>query len=100
LEAALLHTNPFDMLGEICHIMDDVVNEAAAVCGPDSGILPFEVTFGYLVGVVLTCAFPCFEEVADFIDDFAPTTGLSAPFEFNMTAIQAVGRHCRDLIQR
>jgi hypothetical protein len=100
LEAAILHTNPFDMLCEISHLMEDVVNEAAAVNGRNMGMLPFEVTFGYLVGVVLTCAFPCFDEVAVFIDDFTPTTGLSAPFEFNMTTIQAVGTYCRNLRQR
>jgi hypothetical protein len=100
LEAALLHTNPFDVLSEISHIMDDVVNEAASVGGASGGILPFEVTFGYLIGAFMTCGFPCFEEVAEFIDDFAPTAGLSAHFEFNMTAIQAVESYFRDLKQR
>jgi hypothetical protein len=98
LEAAVMHTNPFDALNEITQMVGAI--ELHATERHTGGLLPFEVTFGFFIGAMLVSAVPSFEEFAAFVSDFAPASGLCPAFEFAAATTDAAGRYCATLRQR
>jgi hypothetical protein len=97
-EAAAMHTNPFDALNEIARLIGCI--EQHATERHTGGLLSFEVTFGFFIGAMLISAVPSFEEVAAFIADFAPSSGLCPAFEFAAATTAADGRYCATLRER
>jgi hypothetical protein len=94
---ATFHTNPFDALHEIAQAIACIQGEASRAGRFIGGILPYEVTFGMFVGAVLATGPPNFEELAEFVIDFAPVGGMCPAFEFAAATTRAALLHCRAL---
>jgi hypothetical protein len=97
-EAAVFHTNPFDVLHEITQVISRIERHATEL--RNGGLMPFEVTFGLYVGALLVSGVPNFEELAAFIGDYAPTDGMCPPFEFAAATTAAACRYCQGLRER
>jgi hypothetical protein len=98
LEAAVLYSNPFDAIYEISEMISCIERYAGRLYR--GGILPFEVTFGFFIGIVLVSALPSFEELADFIADCSPMDGLCPSFEFATATMAGARRYCCTLRDR
>jgi hypothetical protein len=98
LEVAVMYTNPFDALYQITEMIGCI--ERFATEQRNGGLLPFEVTFGFYIGAMLVSAVPSFEELAAFIADCAPASGLCPAFEFASATTAAAGRYCNTLRRR
>jgi hypothetical protein len=98
LEAALFFPNPFDALAEIS-LAIEVIERIATPKGNGAhrGLLPMEVTFGFLLVTILISAVPNFEELAEFIEDFTPKRGLFPMLEYVGASIKAANQYCRTL---
>jgi hypothetical protein len=95
LEHAILHTNPFDALYEISEMIACIEKHAGGL--HLGGLLPFEVTFGFYIAIILLSGLPSFEELAEFIAECAPVEGLCPVFEFASATTAAARRYCRTL---
>jgi hypothetical protein len=96
---ATFHTNPFDALHEIGQAITCIEQHGSRVGEFRGGILPYEVTFGLFLGAVLGCGPPNFEELAQFVVDFAPVGGMCPAFEFAVATTRAAMLHCRAVAQ-
>jgi hypothetical protein len=97
-ESAVLYTNPFNVLNEISQVISEI-EQRATQCGAES-ILPFEVTFGFCLAMVLLSAVPNFEELAAFVADLAPKEGLCSYFEFASVTTNAARKYVTALQSR
>lgn len=94
-EYAILATNPIDAIFEIHEILMYIQNIVSARA--IGGMMPFETTFGLFIGAMLASDVPNFEELAEFVCDFAPANGLCPEFEFTCTTTQAALNYCKTL---
>ena len=94
-EYAILATNPIDAIFEIHEILMYIQNVVSTRAS--GGMMPFETTFGLYIGAMLASDLPNFEELAEFVCDFAPSSGLCPEFEFTCTTTQAALNYCKTL---
>jgi hypothetical protein len=95
LEFALLMTNPIDAIYEIHEMI--IYLEKAAMKHGSQGMVPFELGMGLFIGTLLSSAIPNFEELAEFVYDFGPMSGMCPEFEFTRTTVRAAYDHVRTL---
>jgi hypothetical protein len=91
-------TNPIDAIFEI-HEMIAYLEHTVSKHG-SSGMVPFEVAFGLYIGAVLASDVPNFEELAEFVDDFGPASGMCPEFEFTRTTTKAAFDYCKTLREK
>lgn len=100
LTFAFLHTNPIDAIFEVHEMLMCIEKGATQRMKKTTDIIsmfPFETTFGLYVGCMLASDVPSFEELGQFITDFAPTNGLCPEFEFAYTTTIACVDFCKVL---
>ena len=100
LQFSAMVLNPIDAIYEIHEMM--ICNHRGAeieINDPNVSVFPFETTFGLFIASILASDLPNFEQVAPFISDFAPQTGLCPEFEFVSTTIRAASAFCVSLHQ-
>ena len=100
LQFAALLLNPIDAIYEIHEMM--ACNRRGAeiiVNDPNVTVFPFETTFGLFIASILTTDLPNFDQVAQFIADFAPQGGMCPEFEYVSTTTRAAHEFCRCLVE-
>lgn len=100
LQFAAMLLNPIDAIYEIHEMM--ICNHRGAeiiVNDPNVSVFPFETTFGLFIASVLSSDLPNFEQVAEFVSDFAPPNGLCPEFEFVATTTRAAYTFCLSLLE-
>lgn len=100
LQFSSMLLNPIDAIYEIHEMM--ICNHRGAeieLNDPSVSVFPFETTFGLFIASVLTSDLPNFEQVSQFISDFAPQSGLCPEFEFVSTTVKAASTFCESLLQ-
>ena len=99
LEMVSFFTNPLDILRAV-HFAILQIEEAAGAYAVDRStlsMLPFEVTFGLLVGCVLGSNIPELVMICSFVSDYAPKVGMSSDTEFAFAKLTALGMHMKSL---
>lgn len=99
LQFASMLLNPIDAIYEIHEMM--LCNRRGAeiiINNKDITVFPFETTFGLYIASVLTSDLPNFDQVAQFIEDFAPQSGMCPEFEYASTTTKAAHEFCRSLV--
>ena len=99
LEAISFFTNPLDILRGI-HFAIITIEKAAGIYSIDKStlsMLPFEVTFGLLLGCTLGANIPELEMLSSFVNDYAPKIGMASDTEFAYAKLTALSIHLKTL---
>lgn len=102
LENAFFVTNPIDALyyvnDTLCKIHKAGLKAENKV--EEFRILAFDDMFSLFVGVFLSSDIPNIFSLCYFIDNFAPKSSLSSPFEYSIAAISSLTIHLKALIKK
>ena len=102
LEAISFFTNPLDILRGI-HFAIIAIEKAAGIYSVDKSslsMLPFEVTFGLLLGCTLSSNLPELELLSSFVNDYTPKVGMASDTEFAFAKLTALSMHLKTLAQQ
>ncbi|OHT03958.1 hypothetical protein TRFO_28684 [Tritrichomonas foetus] len=100
LEFIMFFTNPLDILHHINAALQEIEKAAAIYSMKSEMMLPFDVTFGLFICCLLSSNVPEFMRIAAFTDQYAPTFGLCADFEFALAKLKTASIHMQNLAQK
>lgn len=99
LQFAAMVLNPIDAIFEVHEMM--TCNRRGVeiiVNNKEVSIYPFETTFGLYLASVMASDLTNFDQVAKFIEDFAPLNGMCPEFDYTATTTKAAREFCMNLV--
>jgi hypothetical protein len=82
LEMAVFQTNGFDVLDCVEKALTHIERAAFHYNDGATIVFPFEVTFAFFLGVLISSQIQNWEQIAHFVEAYTPTAGLCPAFEF------------------
>lgn len=81
-------------------IIDSDFSAVVAEDGLSEFLFPFDVTFALFISTILASDVPEFMRIAAFTDQYSPTFGLCASFEFALAKLKTVSIYMQNLAQQ
>ena len=95
----LFQTNPLDMLAVVVQVVSYIEEAASHYDNNQTRVFPFEVTFSLFMSVVLSSSIDDISSIAQFIEDYTPSTGLCPSFDYAKSNVLASAFEIENLIE-
>jgi hypothetical protein len=89
LEVVVFQTNGFDVLDCVEKSLTHIERAAFHYNNGETIVFPFEVTFAFFLGVLISSHIPNWEQIAHFVEAYTPPAGLCPAFEFSRAKVIA-----------
>lgn len=82
IEEMMMYNNPFDILAVAVQTISLIEKAATCYDAEKTLVFPFEVTFTLFIALVLGSSINNLTEIANFVDEYTPQSGLCPQFEY------------------
>lgn len=99
METIPYKTNPLDILDTVNNAILIIEESCTFYSKEPIQCLPFDVTFGLFLAILLSSDIPEFNSVVQFVDDCTPSSGLCSPLSYAKSNLIAAKCHLTEMLQ-